>query len=94
MTRMHFPPRWHYDFLRGLDYFQAVQAPVDERAEEAIQLLKNKQGPDGRWVVNTRWPGLVFFHLEQAGQPSRWNTLRALRVLKWAGNDHDAGQTV
>lgn len=94
MTQMHFPPRWHYDFLRGLDYFQAVNATWDERLEPALDLLKSKCGKDGRWAVNAHWPGLVYFHMEEAGQPSRWNTLRALRVLKWAENDHKTKQTV
>lgn len=94
MTRMTFPPRWHYDFLRGLDYFQAVNVPWDERLNPALDLLKNKRSKDGRWVLNAPWPGLVYFHMEEAGQPSRWNTLRALRVLKWAGNDHTEGQIV
>ena len=83
MTHMHFPPRWHYDFLRGLDYFQGVKAPIDERMLAALSLLKNKQGKDGRWVLNTPWAGVVYFHMEETGKPSRWNTLRALRVLKW-----------
>lgn len=84
MTRMTFPPRWHYDFLRGLDYFQAVKAPVDERMQTALNLLKNKQGKDGCWVLNTPWAGMVYFQMEAVGKPSRWNTLRALRVLKWS----------
>ncbi len=83
MTRLHFPPRWHYDILRALDYFRAVNAGRDERMGDAIGLLKEKQGGDGRWVLNTPWPGRVYFNLEAASQPSRWNTLRALRVLKW-----------
>lgn len=90
MTQMPFPPRWHYDFLRALDYFQSVNAPRDERMLDAIELLQHKQGKDGRslvprdkWVVNAPYPGLVYFHMEKPGQPSRWNTLRALRVLKW-----------
>jgi hypothetical protein len=83
MTRMYFPPRWRYDFLRGLDYFQAVKAPVDERMQDAINFLENKRGQDGRWVLNTPWPGPVYFHMEETGKPSRWNTLRALRVLNW-----------
>ena len=86
MTCMHFPPRWHYDFLRALDYFQAVKAPVDERMQDALDLLKNKQGKDGRWVLNAPWAGVVYFHMEEAGKPSRWNSLRALRVLKWSEN--------
>jgi len=83
MTRMHFPPRWHYDFLRALDYFQAAQAARDVRMNEAIDLLCSKQTLDERWILNDPWPGQIFFPLEETGQPSRWNTLRALRVLKW-----------
>jgi hypothetical protein len=86
MTQMRFPPRWHYDFLRALDYFQSLNAPRDERLEEAIQLLESKPDRDGRWTLNAPWPGLVFFQMEPAGQSSRWNTLRALRVLKWWKN--------
>ncbi len=83
MTAMPFPPRWRYDFLRGLDYFQACNAKKDERMKDAIELLKSKQKPDGRWVMNTGMTGRKFFDMEKAGQPSRWNTLRALRVLQW-----------
>ncbi|MFN8381628.1 MAG: hypothetical protein U0V02_06800 [Anaerolineales bacterium] len=83
MTTMPFPPRWKYDFIRGLDYFQACDAPRDERMSDAIELLQSKQKPDGRWVMNTGMSGRKFFDLEKAGQPSRWNTLRALRVLEW-----------
>ena len=83
MTNIPFPPRWRYDFLRGLDYFQACNAPKDERMRDAIELLKSKQKKDDRWVMNTGMDGKKFFDLEKAGQPSRWNTLRALRVLKW-----------
>jgi hypothetical protein len=87
MTYMHFPPRWHYDFLRALDYFQTVKAQLDERMQPALELLENKRGQDGRWGLNAPWPGVVFFQMEPAGQPSRWNTLRALRVLKWSENN-------
>ena len=83
MTLMHFPPRWHYDFLRGLDYFQSVNAPCDERMNDAIELLLAKRNADETWPLNAPWPGLVYFHMEETGKPSRWNTLRALRVLKW-----------
>lgn len=83
MTRMYFPPRWHYDFLRALDYFQSVRAECDVRMQDAIELLKAKQQPNGRWAANRPWPGRVFFELEKVGEDSRWNTLRALRVLKW-----------
>jgi hypothetical protein len=83
MTRMYFPPRWHYDILRALDYFRAVGADRDERIKDAIDLLNAKQQPNGRWAANQPWPGRVFFELEIAGKDSHWNTLRALRVLKW-----------
>jgi len=85
MTRIHFPPRWRYDFLRALDYFQWVHAPRDARLTDAIELLKSKRLPDGRWRLGQNWAGRVFFEMETVGQPSRWNTLRALRVLKWWG---------
>ena len=85
MTLMHFPPQWHFDFLRGLDYFQAINAPRDERMSAAIDLMRKIQAGDGRWLSNKPWNGQVFFTIETTGQPSRWNTLRALRVLKWWG---------
>lgn len=84
MTRFHFPPRWHYDILRALDYFQSVDAPFDERMSEALQIVTQRQ-QDGRWLLPAGYPGKIFFELEKAGQPSRWNTLRALRVLKRYG---------
>jgi len=83
MTTMPFPPRWRYDFLRALDYFQACNAKKDERMKDAIELLKSKQKSDGCWVMNTGMSGRKFFDMEKAGQSSRWNTLRALRVLQW-----------
>jgi hypothetical protein len=83
MTRMNFPPRWHYDFMRGLEYFQTVNAPLDERMDNAIDLLQQKRSSDGRWPAYRPWAGRIFFPLEQARQPGRWNTLRGLRVLRW-----------
>ncbi len=83
MTTMPFPPRWRYDFIRALDYFQSCDEPKDERMSAAIELLQKKQKKDGRWAMNSGMSGRKYFDLEQAGQPSRWNTLRALRVLKW-----------
>jgi hypothetical protein len=83
MKQLHFPPRWRYDFIRALDYFQSVNAAKDERIQDAIDLLKEKQNDNGRWILNKPWSGVVFFDMEQTGKESRWNTLRALRVLKW-----------
>jgi hypothetical protein len=83
-TRLSFPPRWHYDILRGLDHFAAVSAPWDERYRDAIELLITRQRSDGRWPVQNKHAGKVWFDMEPTGGPSRWNTLRALRVLRWA----------
>jgi hypothetical protein len=85
--RFSFPPRWHYDVLRALDYFQSVNASYDERLTDAIELLLKKQTQDGRWLLENNYKGKTYFELEQLGAPSRWNTLRALRVLKWWEGD-------
>ena len=84
-TRFSFPPRWHYDVLRGLDYLQDSQRQPDDRASEAIELLLSKRTRDGRWKLQNHHSGREHFRMEQPGQPSRWNTLRALRVLRWYG---------
>ena len=79
-----FPTRWHYDVLRGLEYFRAAGAPPDPRLDEAMDLLRSKQQPYGTWLLENTHPGAVHFTLEEGdGRPSRWNTLRALRVLRW-----------
>jgi hypothetical protein len=83
-TRFSFPPRWHYDVLRSLDYFQSVRAPREAGFEDAIALVEKRRQADGRWLLQNVHRGAVFFELEAgASQPSRWNTLRALRVLRW-----------
>ena len=86
-TRFSFPPRWHYDILVALDYFQDCGAEKDERLFDAVALLKSKRRNDGCWNLQNRHPGKTYFEMEQVGQASRWNTLRALRVLKWWEND-------
>jgi hypothetical protein len=79
-----FPTRWHYDVLRGLEYFREAGDPPDQRIDEAIQLLRSKRQPDGTWLLENTHPGKVHFTLEDGDdRPSRWNTLRALRVLRW-----------
>jgi hypothetical protein len=79
-----FPTRWHYDVLRGLEYFREAGDPPDTGVDEAIQLLRSKRQPDGTWLLENTHPGKVHFKLEDGdGRPSRWNTLRALRVLRW-----------
>ena len=82
-ARFSFPPRWHHDVLRALDYFRASNAPYDARLEDPVGVVLRKRRADGRWVLQNRHPGKTFFELEQVGKPSRWNTLRALRVLAW-----------
>jgi hypothetical protein len=80
-----FPVHWHYDVLRALDYFRNVGDPPDQRIDEAIELLRSKRQPDGTWLLENTHPGAVHFMLEDGdGRPSRWNTLRALRVLRWS----------
>ena len=81
--RFSHPTRWFYTIFRALDTFQRAGAARDERLAEAIQILKAKQLKDGCWPVQYRHSGLRFFDMEKAGQPSRWNTLRALRILRW-----------
>lgn len=83
-TKFSFPPRWHYDVLRGLDYFREVNAPMDGRLDDALDLLRSKERKDGRWPVQNKHGGRVWFDMETGRQSSRWNTLRALRVLRWA----------
>jgi len=79
-----FPTRWHYDVLRALEYFRSSGDGPDPRLDEAIELLRSKEQPDGCWLLEHTHPGEVHFVLEDGdGQPSRWNTLRALRVLRW-----------
>jgi len=86
--RFSFPIWWHYDVLRALDYFRAVGNEPDPRLAEAIALLRSKQQPDGTWQLEHTHPGAVHFSMEDGdGHPSRWNTLRALRVLNWYDNN-------
>ena len=84
-TRFHFPPRWRYDALRGLEYFRTAGAAGDARLEDAIELVRAHRQADGLWRLARGYPGKMFFEMEAAGQSSRWNTMRALRVLRWVG---------
>lgn len=82
-TLFSFPPRWFYDALRGLDYLRAAGVAPDPRLDEAIDLVENKRGADGRWLLENPHVGKAHFEMERVGEPSRWITLRALRVLDW-----------
>jgi hypothetical protein len=83
-TRFAFPTWWHYDVLRGLEYLRSAGVSPDERVTEAIDLVASRRGADGRWVLETFHPGTMPVDLdEEEGRPSRWTTLRALRVLDW-----------
>jgi hypothetical protein len=82
--RFSFPTWYHYDILRGLDYLRAAEVSPDERVAEAIGVVEGNRDPDGRWPLQNVHEGEAHFQMEAGeGQPSRWNTLRALRVLDW-----------
>jgi hypothetical protein len=82
--RFAFPTWWHYDVLRGLEYLRRAGAAPDERVAEAVELVESKRDSDGRWLLDVQYTGTMPVEMgEREGQPSRWNTLRALRVLKW-----------
>ena len=79
-----YPTRWFYDVLRGLDYFRAAGGAPDKRLEEAVEVVRSKRQPNGQWLLENTHAGKVHFQLEDGdGNPSRWNTLRALRTLRW-----------
>jgi hypothetical protein len=83
-ARFAFPTWWHYDVLRGLEYLRRAGAAPDERMAEAIDLVASKSVDDGRWLLEARYPGVMPVDMgEEVDQPSRWITLRALRVLNW-----------
>jgi len=79
---LSYPSRWFYDILRALDYFQSAEIEYDERMQPALDVLTKKRRADGTWPVQAKHTGKVHFDMEKTGGPSRWNTLRALRVLK------------
>lgn len=81
-THLTFPSHWHYTVLRGLDYMCGRPEIADSRLEDPIALLKERRNPRGRWPVEKRIPGTTLFDMEKPGGESRWNTLRALRVLR------------
>lgn len=81
-TRFPAFPEWHFDVLRGLEHFTEADAPRDKRLAEAIEVVRQARRGHGRWPTYAPYPGRQWFQLEPSG-PSRWNTSRALRVLRW-----------
>ena len=79
---LHYPCRWKYDILRGMDYFQQYEVTWDDRMRPAIDQIKIKKNKDGLWNLNASYPGQVHLKMETAGNPSRWNTLRILRIKR------------
>ena len=84
---LSYPGRWRYDILRALDYFRYSGSEWDDRMKPALDILVSKKRKDNRWPIQAKHPGRVHFEMEKPGQPSRWNSLRSLRILKFtAGN--------
>ena len=86
--RFFHPSRWFYDVLRGLDYFRSASILTgdtpDPRLTDAIEHVRSRRRPDGTWELDWSPTGRVWFDVDDGtGEPSRWVTLRALRVLKW-----------
>jgi hypothetical protein len=83
--RLSYPGRWRYDILRAMDHFRHAGVDWDDRMQPAIDVLHKKRNKDGTWNLQAKLPGKVHFQMEKAGKPSRWNTLRALRVFRYYG---------
>ncbi len=82
--RFSFPTWWHYDVLRALEYLRRADVTPDERVAEAIELVESKRDTNGLWPLENQHPGTMPIEVDEGeGRPSRWNTLRALRVLDW-----------
>ena len=80
-----FPARWYYDILKAMDYFQMSDTQHNSGMDEALDFIVSKRNSEGLWKLSSPYPGRVHFNMEQAGKSSRWNTLRALRVLHFYG---------
>jgi len=86
-TRFSYPPFWHYDVLRGLDYLRSAGIKRDSRVDEAIEIVIERRHQNGRWPLNLLHRERIPLEMETGiGKASRWNTLRALRVLRWYNN--------
>ena len=82
MLNFTYPSRWRYDIYRALDYFQLAMVKYDERMSDSIEILLKKRTKENNWKLQALHPGQIHFPMEDIGKPSRWNTLRALRILK------------
>jgi hypothetical protein len=78
-----YPARWKYDILKAMDYFRYADHSYDSRMQEALEIMRSKQNPEGQWKLNSPYPGKVHAVMEKPGQASRWNTLRALRIINY-----------
>lgn len=85
-TRLHHPARWHFDVLRGLDVLRSAGTVYDDRLDAAVDVVLRRRHSDGRWPAAAQYPGRVHHTYPRAGEPNRWITLRALRVLAWAAS--------
>lgn len=81
-TRFPAFPEWHFDVLRGLEHFAHSGARRDDRLSDAIEVVRGARRADGRWSTYAPYQGRQWFQLEEPG-PSRWNTSRVVRVLRW-----------
>ncbi len=85
--RFSYPTFWHYDILRGLDYLRSAGIKPDSRVSDAIEIVMERRHQNGRWPLNLLHPEQIPLEMETAvGRASRWNMLRALRVLRWYNN--------
>lgn len=80
---LSFPCHWYYDILKALDHFRDAGYTYDERMQDALDVIYSKKDKNGKWPLQGKHPGRMHFEMENARQPSRWNTLRAMRVLNW-----------
>lgn len=88
--KFEYPPRYKYNVLRALDYFREAGGEPEARMDEAVRVIERARQADGRWLLDgTHNESLAFAFAESVGEPSRWVTLRALRVLSWY--ERDAG---
>lgn len=85
-TKLHHPARWHFDVLRGLDVLRSAGTTYDDRLDAAVGVILHRRHSDGRWSAAAHYPGRVHIAYPRTGEPNRWITLRALRVLAWAAS--------